>query len=176
MKRSLKPECLLSLIPWFHAYGFLSHLIILNMNVRCVYMARFEEDAFLSAIQNYKVEKIYYMESVCVWCLYVFLFRFQVDMTSLVPPLLVFLAKHPLVDKYDLSSLKEIWCGAAPLSKEVQIAVTERLGIKTIRQGYGMTETSLAVLTNDSEEKVVYGSCGTVVPGTMAKVIQIFII
>ena len=35
-----------------------------------------------------------------------------------------------------------------------------------------MTETSLAVLTNDSEEKVVYGSCGTLVPGTMAKVIQ----
>lgn len=142
------------------------------MNIRCVYMARFEEDAFLSAIQNYKVlmKKLFSYLLQCFDKL--FNLNFQIDMTSLVPPLLVFLAKHPLVDKYDLSSLREIWCGAAPLSKEVQIAVTERLGIKTIRQGYGMTETSLAVLTNDSEEKVVYGSCGTLVPGTMAKVIQ----
>lgn len=47
-------------------------------------------------------------------------------MTTIVPPLAVFLAKHPLVLKYDLSSLMEVWCGAAPLSKDIQKAVSER--------------------------------------------------
>lgn len=47
-------------------------------------------------------------------------------MTTIVPPLAVFLAKHPLVLKYDLSSLLEVWCGAAPLSKEIQTAVSKR--------------------------------------------------
>lgn len=93
----------------------------------------------------------------------------QVTISMLVPPLLVFLAKHPLVDKYDLSSLKELWCGAAPLAKETQIAVQKRIGVKRIQQGYGMTETTLAVLHNGNSE-IKPGSCGLVVPGTTAKV------
>lgn len=48
---------------------------------------------------------------------------------TLVPPLAVFLAKHPLVLKYDLSSVNEVWCGAAPLSREIQNAVTQRYTI-----------------------------------------------
>lgn len=35
-----------------------------------------------------------------------------------VPPMVVFFAKHPLVTKYDLSSVEIVWCGAAPLSAE----------------------------------------------------------
>lgn len=54
---------------------------------------------------------------------------FQINMTTIVPPLAVFLAKHPLVLKYDLSSLLEVWCGAAPLSKEIQTAVSKRCSI-----------------------------------------------
>lgn len=92
----------------------------------------------------------------------------------LVPPLMVFLSKHPVVDKYDLSSLKEIWCGAAPLSKETQLAVKKRIGLKVIKQGYGLTETTLAVLHN-GDSKAKFGSCGLVVPGTTAKVLKLFI-
>lgn len=44
----------------------------------------------------------------------------------MVPPLMVFLAKSPLVDQYDLSSLKVLLCGAAPLSKEIEDAVKNR--------------------------------------------------
>lgn len=54
-------------------------------------------------------------------------------MTTIVPPLAVFLAKHPLVLKYDLSSLVEVWCGAAPLSKDIQKAVSERYPNLNIR-------------------------------------------
>lgn len=47
-------------------------------------------------------------------------------MINVVPPLMVFLAKHPLVDEYDLSSLQNIYCGAAALGKEVEEAVKAR--------------------------------------------------
>lgn len=53
---------------------------------------------------------------------------FQIKSLMLVPPLVVFLAKHPLVDKYDLSHVQMIGCGAAPLSQELAKAVIKRLG------------------------------------------------
>lgn len=98
------------------------------------------------------------------------LFYLQITITMLVPPLMVFLAKHPLVDKFDLSSIKEIWCGAAPLSKELQLAVTKRIGVTSIKQAYGLTETTLAVTHSDVGAAYKYGSCGMVVPGTQMKV------
>lgn len=47
-------------------------------------------------------------------------------MTAIVPPLAVFLAKDPLVLKHNLTSLNEVWCGAAPLSADIQKAISER--------------------------------------------------
>ena len=48
-------------------------------------------------------------------------------MATVVPPIMVFLAKHPLVDQYDLSSLTDLMCGAAPLSQQLEDEVSERL-------------------------------------------------
>lgn len=45
---------------------------------------------------------------------------FQVDSLFVPPPILVLLSKHPLVKKYNLSSLREIRCGAAPLGKDIE--------------------------------------------------------
>lgn len=138
----------LSLIPWFHAYGFISKLAIMCLNIQVIFLVRFEEKQFLETIQNYKV-----------------------NMITLVPPLAVFLAKHPLVDQYDLRSLNEVWCGAAPLSREIQSAVSKRTGISHIRQGYGLMEVTMACcvdLTNG--EKL--GSCGTPAPGMRIKVLD----
>lgn len=67
-------------------------------------LPKFEEESFLNSIQTYKPTSSF-----------------------MVPPLMVFLAKHPLVDKYDMTSLKELYCGAAPLSREVEEAVLKRL-------------------------------------------------
>eukprot|EP00644_Phytophthora_capsici_P002861 jgi/Phyca11/536554/estExt2_fgenesh1_pg.C_PHYCAscaffold_550069 len=55
------------------------------------------------------------------------------------PPIVQFFAKHPLVDKYDLSCLKYIGAGGAPMGTEVEEAVFKRIGAK-VGQGYGMTE------------------------------------
>ncbi|MGE0219519.1 AMP-binding protein, partial [Mycolicibacterium sp.] len=59
----------------------------------------------------------------------------------IAPPVAVALAKHPLVDSYDLSSLNVVMSGAAPLDAELGHAVAERLGCKVV-QGYGMSELS----------------------------------
>ncbi len=51
------------------------------------------------------------------------------------------LAKHPLVDSHDLSSLNVVMSGAAPLDADLGHAVAGRLGCKVV-QGYGMSELS----------------------------------
>lgn len=54
----------------------------------------------------------------------------------LVPPLVLFLAKHPMVDKYDLSSLKSLSSGAAPLARDLEVGVSKRLpNLESVRQG-----------------------------------------
>ena len=55
--------------------------------------------------------------------------------------MVVALAKHPIVDDYDLSSLRRINSGAAPLSAELALECGERIGCEVV-QGYGMTELS----------------------------------
>jgi 4-coumarate--CoA ligase len=87
----------------------------------------------------------------------------------MVPPLIVFLGKHPLVSEYNLSSLRQIWCSAAPLSREVQETANRRLGKDIIRQAYGMTEITLAVVLNPVSGNK-FGSSGLLVPGMMCKV------
>lgn len=63
---------------------------------------------------------------------------------------MVFLAKSPLINQYNLTSLHVMYCGAAPLSKQIEMDVKKRIGVKFIRQGYGMTEGTFAFcLQND---------------------------
>lgn len=95
---------LLSIIPWFHSYGLLTMIHITAGGFRLILLPRFEPNAFLRSIQKYKITH-----------------------SLMVPPLMVFMAKHPLVDQYDLSSLQELFCGSAPLSRETEMAVLKRI-------------------------------------------------
>lgn len=151
MNDSSIPETSISLglLPFFHAYSFVLLVLGLLRGNCSVVLSRFEEEQFLQYVEKYKIEYL-----------------------LLVPSLLVFLAKNPLVDKYNLSSVKGIWSGAAPLSKEIQHAVSKRLNISEVVQGYGLTETTLAVLRSP-RDKIKSGSVGVVVPGVSAKVIPI---
>jgi 4-coumarate--CoA ligase len=88
---------------------------VLSAAVKVVFIPKFEEGLFLSCIENYQINCIF-----------------------MVPPLMVFLAKHPLVDAYDLSSLKYLISGAAPLSKEVELAVMARYIFKTQTYDYSL--------------------------------------
>jgi acyl-CoA synthetase (AMP-forming)/AMP-acid ligase II len=92
----------------------------------------------------------------------------------IVPPILTALAKHPVIDKYDLSSLREdgLLCAAAPLSASLIDAVYARLKIPVF-QAYGMTEASPAThiltLKNWEEGK---GSVGPLVPNVEARIVD----
>lgn len=142
-----------SVAPWFHSMGFFS--MVLNSCSRdatFVFLPKFEEETFLRCVQDYKISTI-----------------------VVVPPIMVFLAKSPLVDKYDLSSLRSITCGAAALSREIEDQVRERFSKKyevdlLIRQAYGMSETSLGTLS--ATYTIKPGSVGEPVPGIYCKVID----
>ncbi|KAH8292348.1 hypothetical protein KR054_008611 [Drosophila jambulina] len=138
----------LTVIPWFHVFGCLTLITTTCMGARLVYLPKFEESHFLSAIEKYRVM-----------------------MAFMVPPLMVFLAKHPIVDKYDLSSLKVLRCGAAPLSRETEDQIKERIGVPFIRQGYGLSECTLSVL-GQNDDFCKPGSVGMLKVGVYAKVID----
>lgn len=109
----------LAVLPFFHIYGMTVLLnVALAQRSTLVTMARFDLTEFLGLIQSERIS-------------YVFI----------APPVAVALAKHPVVANYDLSSLRTVFSGAAPLDGVVGGAVAERLGCEVL-QGYGMTEMS----------------------------------
>jgi 4-coumarate--CoA ligase len=88
----------------------------------------------------------------------------------IAPPVAIALAKHPLVDQFDLSSLRVIMSAAAPLGVEVAAEVERRLGC-TVIQGYGMTELSPithAAPANDPRA----GSVGITAPNTLTRIVN----
>merc|ERR1712167_103257 len=111
-------EVLMSPLPFFHIYGFTASLnITLFYNSTLVTMPAFDLEKFLRVVQDRKCSRAH-----------------------LVPPIILGLAKHPLVDKYNLSSLKSIVSGAAPLGSEVAQECSERLGDCVVKQAWGMSE------------------------------------
>lgn len=60
----------------------------------------------------------------------------QLNALNIVPPIAIFLAKDPMVEKFDLSHLKSIMCGGAPLGEDVIYQLRARLPhVQNIRQG-----------------------------------------
>ncbi|XP_069682650.1 luciferin 4-monooxygenase-like isoform X2 [Periplaneta americana] len=144
---SLQPnDVLLGLLPFYHAYGFMCQLMTTDIGIKVVIMNKFEEELFLKTIQNYKITVL-----------------------TLVPPLVVFLAKSDLVNKYDLSSVRAITCGAAPLSNEMSELACKRLKLNHFTQGYGLTETTLGVIRTPTD-RMKSGSSGILIPGVKCKV------
>ncbi|XP_070505346.1 luciferin 4-monooxygenase-like [Chironomus tepperi] len=140
----------LSVAPWFHAMGFMGKLLITaSSEVTLVYLNKFEPKRYLSCIEKYKIVSLH-----------------------IPPPIIIFLAKTPLFSKYDLSSLKLIVCGAAPLSKETEDQVRERFNNEIfVMQAYGQTEATLGVLFCEVATAKP-GSVGEIVKGTYGKVID----
>jgi acyl-CoA synthetase (AMP-forming)/AMP-acid ligase II len=112
-------ERVIAVLPFFHIYGMqvLMNAVIARGGT-VVTMPRFDLEQFLTLVQDQKITIAY-----------------------LVPPIVLALAKHPMVDQFDLSSLKLIFSGAAPLGAEVALEAASRVGCDVV-QGYGMTELS----------------------------------
>jgi len=98
--------------------------------------------------------------------------KYRVTLSHVVPPIVLQLAKNPIIEKYDLSSLKIIFSGAAPLGEELSRACIKRIGC-SIRQGYGMTETSPVTHSSPADPaQMKHGSVGPPAPNTECKLID----
>jgi 4-coumarate--CoA ligase len=88
--------------------------------------------------------------------------KYRITDLILVPPVVVMLSKHPIVKKYDLSSVETVGSGAAPLGRETCSEV-EKLwpeGKINVKQGWGMTEATCSILGWDPTEKCYSASVG----------------
>jgi len=99
--------------------------------------------------------------------------RYRVRRAFLVPPIALALAKHPAVDQFDLSRLKFVTSGAAPMGRELEESCAARIGCM-VKQGYGMTETSpVTHFTPEDPAFARHGSCGLLVPSTECRIVHL---
>ncbi|KAI9894741.1 MAG: hypothetical protein M1814_002098 [Vezdaea aestivalis] len=88
-----------------------------------------------------------------------------------VPPIMLALVKNKtLLDKFDTSSVEEVFTGAAPLGTDMARELDKQCPTWKIRQGYGLTESS-TVLSSTSSHDIWWGSSGSLLPGVQAKII-----
>lgn len=98
-------DVVLCVLPLFHIFALNSVLLCaLRAGAATVLMPKFEMGVMLQMIE-----------------------RHRVSMAAVVPPLVLALAKNPEVEKYDLSSIRIILSGAAPLGKELEDALRSRV-------------------------------------------------
>jgi acyl-CoA synthetase (AMP-forming)/AMP-acid ligase II len=140
----------LAVAPFFHVMGFMATLALpLASGATVVTMPRFDLEGFLALIQ-----------------------RHRVTVLVVPPPIMAALARHPMIDGYDLSSLELIVSGGAPLGADLQRAVAARIPSAAVRQGWGLTETSIGVTLPDRRFGTVPGSVGRVMPNTELRVVD----
>ncbi len=137
----------LGVLPFFHIYGMNAVMnVALHAGATIITMPRFDLIEFLRTLETHRI-----------------------TYASIVPPIVLALAKHPAVSDYDLSALRMLFSGAAPLSEHVAHAASTRLGC-AIAQGYGMTETSPG--THGTRGGATR-SIGPPVPNTEAKIVDL---
>ena len=141
-------DVVLAVLPFFHIYGM---QVLMNDQLhhgaKLVTMPRFDLAQALSLIERHQVTRFF-----------------------AVPPIVLALAKHPAVADFDLSSLRQVLSGAAPLGAEVAAEASARIGCEVV-QGYGMTELSpISHATPPGNSKP--GSVGLTVANTEIRIVD----
>ncbi|AQS69058.1 4-coumarate--CoA ligase family protein [Streptomyces pactum] len=143
----------LAVLPFFHIYGLTALMNApLRLGATVVVLPRFDLEQFLAAIQNHRITSLY-----------------------VAPPIVLALAKHPLVADYDLSSLKYVVSAAAPLDAKLAAACSRRLGLPPVGQAYGMTELSPGthVVPLDAMSTAPPGTVGKLIAGTEMRIVSL---
>ncbi|KAH9519671.1 4-coumarate--CoA ligase 1 [Bulinus truncatus] len=138
----------LGLLPLYHIYGMIViQFAVLLGGASVTFLPKFQPETFLQCIQDK-----------------------QITLAHLVPPIVLFLSKHPMVSEYNLTSLERILCGAAPMGVEISREFLKRLdhGL-TLNQGYGMTELSP---TCTIDTTCTPGSVGQFLANTFGKIVD----
>jgi acyl-CoA synthetase (AMP-forming)/AMP-acid ligase II len=144
-------DVVMAALPFFHIYGMVVIMMLSLANgSTLVTMPRFDLVEFLGLIQKHRVTVL-----------------------PLVPPIVLGLVKHPAVAQFDLSSVRLVFSGAAPLGEEIARALSRKLGCPVV-QGYGMTEASpVTHLSPTIDAPAKPGSIGQVVPNTEVKIVDL---
>jgi acyl-CoA synthetase (AMP-forming)/AMP-acid ligase II len=142
-------DVVFGILPFFHIYGLMVMQLVLSQGATLVTVSRFDLSSTLQALQDYGVTFAY-----------------------LAPPVLVNLAKHAIVDDYDLSRLQVIHCGGAPLGEAVARGCVARLGCR-IKQGYAMTECYPALRVGRADSATLdVAMVGRCAPNTECKLVD----
>ena len=141
-------ESFVAALPFFHIYGM---QVLMNSGLRSgatvITMPRFDLETYLRLNAEHRCTRAY-----------------------VAPPIVVALAKHPLVDQFDLEAMAMVLSGAAPLSAETGEMAAARLGCE-VAQGYGMTELSpVSHTTRPGDYKP--GSVGVTLPNTETMIVD----
>ncbi|MFD7338190.1 4-coumarate--CoA ligase family protein [Streptomyces violascens] len=145
-------ERILAVLPFFHIYGMTALMNApLRSGATVVVLPRFDLDQFLGAIERHRITGLY-----------------------VAPPIVLALAKHPAVGRYDLSCLEYIVSAAAPLDSRLAAACSARLGLPPVRQGYGMTELSPGTHTVPlATPNPPPGAVGKLLPSTEMRILRL---
>ena len=143
-------DVLAGVLPFFHIYG---QTAVMNIGLLSggviVTLARFDLEQFLRSVEHHRITRAF-----------------------VVPPIIVALAKHPIVDGFDGSSLEVVNSGAAPLDAALEKLCEDRIGVR-IQQGYGLTEASPVTHCTPLYEPHQPGSIGSLLPNTEARVLDV---
>jgi acyl-CoA synthetase (AMP-forming)/AMP-acid ligase II len=144
-------DVVIAVLPFFHIYGMVVIMMLgLAGGGTIVSMPRFDLAEFLGLVQKHKV-----------------------TILPLVPPIVLGLVKHPMVAQFDLSSVRLVFSGAAPLGEEMARELSRKLGCPVV-QGYGMTEASpVTHLSPTRNAPMKPGSVGLIVPNTEVKIADV---
>jgi long-chain acyl-CoA synthetase len=146
----------LGVLPWYHSFGLTTCMLAVCMTASrlvCLPDPRAGDPPFTEILKAIE--------------------RYQVTSLAAVPTLFSAIVNHPLVDKFDLTSIIGCGSGAAPLPLELVRQFEERTGA-VIYEGYGLTETSPVVTTNPTNrEQRKIGTAGLPGPGTDVKIVDL---
>ena len=140
----------LAVLPFFHIYGMTVLLnLALKQRATLVTMPKFDLVQFLTNIQTYG-------------CTYLYI----------APPIAVALAKHPIVDQFDISTVHTVFSGAAPLDGETAEIAARRINARMM-QGYGMSELSpVSHAMPYTRDDIPVSSVGTILPNIVCKLVD----
>jgi acyl-CoA synthetase (AMP-forming)/AMP-acid ligase II len=144
-------DVIMAVLPFFHIYGMVVIMMLgLAGGGTIVSMPRFDLQEFLGLVQKHRATVL-----------------------PLVPPIVLGMVKHPAVVQFDLSSVRLVFSGAAPLGEDIARELSRKLGCPVV-QGYGMTEASpVTHLSPTHNAPMKPGSAGRVVPNTEVKIIEV---
>ncbi|XP_050272552.1 4-coumarate--CoA ligase CCL1-like [Quercus robur] len=149
-----KDDVILCVLPLFHIYSLNS-----------VFLCGLRVGAAILIMQKFEIVKLLELVE-----------KFKVSIAPFVPPIVLAIAKSPEVNKYDLSSIRTVMSGAAPMGKELEDAVRAKLPNAKLGQGYGMTEAgpllSMCLAFAKEPFEVKSGACGTVVRNAEMKIVD----